>query len=239
MKFKYILFILVFAYSLIGFKANAQEERRFVRRGVDKMEQEKYGEAEKEFRKALEETPTSFEAGYNLASSLFKQEKYEEALQQLKGAEPFTQDPKKTASLYHNIGNSLLHQQQIDPAIEAYKNSLRLNPTDDETRYNLIAAMKMKEEQDNQDDQQQDKEQQEEQQQDKEKQEQQQEQKEQEKEQQDQRQQQQQEERQQELDKENAERLLNAIEQDEKELMEKLQKEKHKEQQPVKIDKNW
>lgn len=234
MKFKYILFILVFAYSLIGFKANAQEERRFVRRGVEKMEQEKYDEAETQFRKALEEKPTSFEAGYNLASSLFKQEKFEEAFKQLKGSEPFTDDPKKMASLYHNIGNSLLHQQQIDPAIEAYKSSLKLNPTDDETRYNLIAAMKMKEEQDqdDQDDQQQEQ-QQEEQQQDQEQQQEEQEQQEQEQ------QQQQQEERQQELDKENAQRLLNAIEQEEKELMEKLQKEKHKEQQPVKIDKNW
>lgn len=237
MKLKYILFILGFAYSLFGSVTNAQEERRFVRRGVEKMEQEKYDEAETQFRKALEEKPTSFEAGYNLASSLFKQEKFEEAFKQLKGSEPFTDDPKKMASLYHNIGNSLLHQQQIDPAIEAYKSSLKLNPTDDETRYNLIAAMKMKEEQDqdDQDDQQQEQEeQQEEQQQDQEQQ-----QEEQEQQEQQQQQQQQEEERQQELDKENAQRLLNAIEQEEKELMEKLQKEKHKEQQPVKIDKNW
>lgn len=235
MKLKYILFILGFAYSLFGSVTNAQEERRFVRRGVEKMEQEKYDEAETQFRKALEEKPTSFEAGYNLASSLFKQEKFEEAFKQLKGSEPFTDDPKKMASLYHNIGNSLLHQQQIDPAIEAYKSSLKLNPTDDETRYNLIAAMKMKEEQDqdDQDDQQQEQ-QQEEQQQDQEQQ-----QEEQEQQEQQQQQQQQEEERQQELDKENAQRLLNAIEQEEKELMEKLQKEKHKEQQPVKIDKNW
>ena len=235
MKLKYILFILGFAYSLFGSVTNAQEERRLVRRGVEKMEQEKYDEAETQFRKALEEKPTSFEAGYNLASSLFKQEKFEEAFKQLKGSEPFTDDPKKMASLYHNIGNSLLHQQQIDPAIEAYKSSLKLNPTDDETRYNLIAAMKMKEEQDqdDQDDQQQEQ-QQEEQQQDQEQQ-----QEEQEQQEQQQQQQQQEEERQQELDKENAQRLLNAIEQEEKELMEKLQKEKHKEQQPVKIDKNW
>lgn len=235
MKLKYILFILGFAYSVIGFTTNAQEERRFVRRGVDKMEQEKYEEAETEFRKALEEKPTSFEAGYNLASSLFKQEKYEEALKQLKGSEPFTDDSKKTASLYHNIGNSLLHQQQIDPAIEAYKNSLRLNPADDETRYNLIAAMKMKEEQENQDEQQQDQEEKQEEQQ----QEEQQQDQEQDQDQQEQQQQQQEQQRQEELDKENAQRLLNAIEQEEKELMEKLQKEKHKDQQPVKIDKNW
>lgn len=233
MKLKYILFTLGFVYSMFGFTTNAQEERRFVRRGVEKMEQEKYDEAETEFRKALEEKPTSFEAGYNLASSLFKQEKFEEAYKQLKGSEPFTDDSKKMASLYHNIGNSLLHQQQIDPAIEAYKSSLKLNPTDDETRYNLIAAMKMKEEQENQDDQQQDQQEQQEEQKQEEQEQQEQEQQEQEQ------QQQQQEERQQELDKENAQRLLNAIEQEEKELMERLQKEKHKEQQPVKIDKNW
>ncbi len=221
MRLRY-LFLFVFSFLLIN--TQAQEERRFVRKGNKLMEKENYEEATEQYRRALKEDPTSFEAGYNLASSLYRQEKFEEALNQLKGVEPFTKDKEKIAKMYHNIGNNLLHLQQLDPAIDAFKNSLRANPLDDQTRYNLIAAMKMKDEQEQNQDNQEDK------------QEQQDDKQEQQEEQQEQQQQQQQ---QQELDRENAERLLNAIEQDERELMERLQKEKHKDQQPVKIDKNW
>lgn len=239
MRLRY-LFLFVFSFLLIN--TQAQEERRFVRKGNKLMEKESYEEATEQYHRALKEDPTSFEAGYNLASSLYRQEKFEEALNQLKGVEPFTKDKEKIAKMYHNIGNNLLHLQQLDPAIDAFKNSLRANPLDDQTRYNLIAAMKMKDEQeqnqDNQEDKQEQQDDKQEQQEEQQEQEQNQQQDQQEQ-QQDQQEQQQQQQQQQELDRENAERLLNAIEQDERELMERLQKEKHKDQQPVKIDKNW
>ncbi len=233
MRVKY-LYTAVILFLFVGIQA--QEERRFVRKGIDSMKKEDYDAAVVQFRKALNEKPTSFEAGYNLASALYRQEKFEDALNQLKGIEPFSDDNEKLAKMYHNIGNNLLHTQQIDPAIEAYKNSLRANPLDDETRYNLIAAMKLKDEQEeNQEDQ--DEEQQEQEQEQQEQEQDQDQQQNQDQEQQQKEQQQQQE--QQELDRENAERLLDAIEQDERELLERLQKEKHKDQQPVKIEKNW
>mgnify|MGYP000928897946 CR=1 FL=1 len=233
MRVKY-LYTAVILFLFVGIQA--QEERRFVRKGIDFMEKEDYDAAVVQFRKALNEKPTSFEAGYNLASALYRQEKFEDALNQLKGIEPFSDDKEKLAKMYHNIGNNLLHTQQIDPAIEAFKSSLRANPLDDETRYNLIAAMKLKDEQEeNQENQ--DEEQQQEQEQEQQEQEQDQQQNQDQQQQEEQQQQQQQE--QQELDRENAERLLDAIEQDERELLERLQKEKHKDQQPVKIEKNW
>src|SRR5690554_6050992 len=208
----------------------AQEERPHVRRGVALLEQERFAEAEAEFRAALELKPSSFEAAYNLGTALFRQEKYDEALQQLQATTPFANDDKqRLASLFHNLGNSYLYGQNIDQSIEAYKQALRYNPLDDETRYNLIAAMKLKDEQEEQEEEQQEQQEQE-----------QQEQQEQEQEQQEQEQQDQQQQQQQEsegISRENAERLLQALEEDEKELLEKMNQ--NREKQPVRIEKNW
>lgn len=207
----------------------AQEERPHVRRGVALLEQERFAEAEAEFRSALQLKPSSFEAAYNLGTALFRQEKYDEALQQLQATTPFANDDKqRLASLFHNLGNSYLFGQNIDQSIEAYKQALRHNPLDDETRYNLIAAMKLKDEQEEQEEEQQD-------QQEQEQQEQEQQEQEQEQEQQDQQQQQQQESE--GISRENAERLLQALEEDEKELLEKMNQ--NREKQPVRIEKNW
>lgn|SRR5690554_1097862 len=209
----------------------AQEERPHVRRGVALLEQERFAEAEAEFRSALQLKPSSFEAAYNLGTALFRQEKYDEALQQLQATTPFANDDKqRLASLFHNLGNSYLFGQNIDQSIEAYKQALRHNPLDDETRYNLIAAMKLKDEQEEQEEEQQDQQEQEQQEQEQEQQEQ-----EQEQEQQDQQQQQQQESE--GISRENAERLLQALEEDEKELLEKMNQ--NREKQPVRIEKNW
>ena len=215
----------------------AQEERPHVRRGVALLEQERFAEAEAEFRSALQLKPSSFEAAYNLGTALFRQEKYDEALQQLQATTPFANDDKqRLASLFHNLGNSYLFGQNIDQSIEAYKQALRHNPLDDETRYNLIAAMKLKDEQEEQEEEQQDQQEQEQQeQQEQEQQEQEQQEQEQEQEQQDQQQQQQQESE--GISRENAERLLQALEEDEKELLEKMNQ--NREKQPVRIEKNW
>src|SRR5690554_7935699 len=212
----------------------AQEERPHVRRGVALLEQERFAEAEAEFRSALQLKPSSFEAAYNLGTALFRQEKYDEALQQLQATSPFANDDKqRLASLFHNLGNSYLFGQNIDQSIEAYKQALRHNPLDDETRYNLIAAMKLKDEQEEQEEEQHD--QQDQEQKEQQKQEQKQEQQEQEQEQQDQQQQQQQESE--GISRENAERMLQALDEDEKELLEKMNQ--NREKQPVRIEKNW
>src|SRR5690554_3095493 len=171
----------------------AQEDRPHVRRGVALLEQARFAEAEAEIRSALQLKPSSFEAAYNFGTALFRQEKYDEALQQLQATTPFANDDKqRLASLFHNLGNSYLFGQNIDQSIEAYKQALRHNPLDDETRYNLIAAMKLKDEQEEQEEEQQDQQEQEQQEQQEQEQEQEQQEKEQEQEQQDQQQQQQQ-----------------------------------------------
>lgn len=205
--------LLVFFAAFAITNLEAQEERRFIRKGTEQYNQGKYLESENEYWKALNKNNNSFEARFNVAATMFKQEKYQDAIQQLQALSAQTTDKDKLSKIYHNIGNSYLGLKEIDKGIDAYKTALRNNPLDDETRYNLIAAMKMKQQNDQEQNQQQEQEQQQNQQQD------------------------QQQQQQEGISRENAERILQAMEQDEKQLQEKMNKQK--EAQPVRIEKNW
>lgn len=202
----------------------AQQEARNVRLGNRQYRDSSYVDAEVEYRKALERNPKSFEGLYNLGNALFKQEKYDEALEQYKAAAAVAGDDKgRLSAVNHNIGNSLCAKQQYAEAVEAYKASLKQNPKDNETRYNLAYAQEMCKQQQQQ---QQNQQNQQNQQQDKKDQQQNGNQQNQQDKQEQQQQQQQQD--QQQMSKENAERILQALEEDEKEAQEKAQKAQYK-----------
>jgi len=140
---KYIaLFIgLICIFSL---DAMAQKERKFIRSGNGMFEGNEYENSEVEYRKALDKKINSYEAGFNLGDALYKQKKYDEALKQYQALTVAEQDPKKLGDIYHNIGNTLLMNRKIDESIEAYKESLRHFPNSKETKYNLEYARRMK-----------------------------------------------------------------------------------------------
>ena len=216
----------------------AQQESPDVRRGNKQYNDSNYTEAEVNYRRALDKNNQSFEAHYNLGDALFRQEKYPEALEQYAEAEKLLkandkmrkeQVDSRLAATYHNMGNALYAQQQYDKAVAAYQQSLRRNPKDNDTRYNLVKAMQQLQQQQQQ--QEQSQQQQEQQQQEQQQQEQQQqEQQEQNQQQQDQQQQEQQ------MDKETAEQILQALEQDEQETQEKLQRQQGKKRR---VEKEW
>ena len=148
-----ILLVLMGIISAYG-----QNERKVIRDGVRAYENEEFGEAEVQFRKAENINQESYEAEFNTGAALFSQEKYEETVKQYQSLLDQTDDAGKTAQIWHNIGNSLLEAQQYTPSIEAYKNSLRKNPTDEDTRYNLAyAKQKLNEQQQQEKNQDQDK----------------------------------------------------------------------------------
>ncbi|HOO18773.1 MAG TPA: tetratricopeptide repeat protein [Paludibacteraceae bacterium] len=135
---KFILILLTFIFATSTF---AQKENNDIRAGNKKYNNKKYIEAEVDYRKGLLKNPNSFEANYNLGNTLFRQKKYDEASKQFeKSAALSLHDKVKKAAAYHNLGNSLLLQNKIEESIEAYKNALRNNPKDNETRYNLAYA---------------------------------------------------------------------------------------------------
>lgn len=137
-------YLLVTIWLLVSFaQLEAQQERKHIRNGNREFAEEKYLDSEIEYRKALDKKNLSFEGQFNLGDALFKQEKYDEALEQFQILAGTETNPQNLAQVHHNIGNSYMALGKIPEAIEAYKNSLRNNPMDNDTRYNLIAAQKM------------------------------------------------------------------------------------------------
>jgi tetratricopeptide (TPR) repeat protein len=245
---KIFLLSAIFCGTLSGV-AQTKTEGDYIRSGNKFYADSLYEKAEIEYRKALEINPKSTDAMYNLGNALFNQipqsqEKGKEAMEQYATAAKLESDKAKLAHINHNLGTLLYMAQQYPQSVEAYKESLRNNPNDNETRYNLAKAMYMlKQQQEQQQDQQQEQQQdqQQEQQQDQQ-QEQQQEQQQQDQQEQQQNQEQQQEQQSQQdeeqISKENAEQILNALMQDEKDIQEK-QKKMMQQHQGKTLDKDW
>ncbi len=206
----------------------AQTERKFIREGNDFFEKQDFEKAEVEYRKASDKRAESFEAAFNMADALYKQKKYEEALSQFTALAKKETDKERLGEIYHNIGNTLLAMQKTDESIEAYKESLRNRPASEPTKYNLEFARQKQQQEQNKDQQNQDKKDQQEQNKDQQN--------------QDKKDQQgQQQEQPSKISKEDAERLLEALQNDEKKVQEKVQKQKVQEQKAkkMKIEKDW
>ena len=231
MKKFYILSMLLLVGSVHGLAQN-KTDRDYLRSGNKLYNDSLFIKAEVDYRKALEINPKSTDAMFNLANALLMQQKAQEAMEQYESVSKIEKDKEKLAQIYHNMGVILQSSKQLPQCIEAYKESLRNNPKDDETRYNLALAQKQlkdqQQDQQNQDQQEQQQEQKEEQ-------------KDQNKDQQEQNQDQQQQPQQQqnknEMSKENAQQLLNAVMQDEKNVQDKVKKQLQI--QGKKLEKDW
>ncbi|MCM1107857.1 MAG: tetratricopeptide repeat protein [Clostridium sp.] len=114
-----------------------QEARNLVRSGLRLYADSLYTKAEVDFRKAIDLSSTFALAHYNLAASLMRENNLEEGLKEMEVAAKGFVNPYRKAKAYHNIGVILQASEKYQEAIEAYKESLRNNPDDDGTRYNL------------------------------------------------------------------------------------------------------
>ncbi|MBL6663739.1 MAG: tetratricopeptide repeat protein [Flavobacteriales bacterium] len=237
MKIRLTLFVILLN-SVVVF---AQHHNSKIRKGNTAYKDSLYSDAEQLYREALMKDQSSYEASFNMADAIYKQERYSEANSLFKALSEKTDDKIKKSESYHNLGNSLLKEQKLDEAIEAYKNALRNNPKDLDTKHNLAYAMRMKN---------QNQEQEKEEQKEEDKKEEKEEQKEEEKdkgENQNEKGEQSEEEKKEEpkqpqdpneMTEEEAQQILDALQQQEKELQEDLQKKK---QQGVKLKilKDW
>ena len=221
------LFLLIFSIS-----AMAQTDRDYIRRGNRLMRDSVYDKAQVEYQKAIEKDNTNPISHFNLGNALLYQNKAEDAMKEYETAARLEKDKTRLAQIYHNMGVVLQSAKQFDKAVACYRNSLRNDPTNDETRYNyalsLFQLKKNQGGQDNQDQQKDDKGQDE-----KKEQEQQQQ-----KQEQDKKDEQQQQPQPEQMSRENAEQMLNAAMQDEKATQEKIQKAQQKRQQKQ-LQKQW
>ena len=218
-NFVFIIITVFFAIPLF-----AQEESPDVRAGNKMYKAGKFTDAEIAYRKGLQKNPKSFEANYNLGNALFKQGKFADALEQYKASLAFeTENKEKIAATFHNTGNALLSDKKIKESIDAYKMALKANPKDNETRYNLAYAQSLLKQQQQQQQQNQDK--------DKQDKEQEQEKKE------EQQNQPPPKPKQSDMSKENAQQILDALMQDEKNTLEKAKKQNVRSRKSA--DKDW
>jgi len=215
---------------LVSTGVQAQNDRQMIRQGNKQYRKGNVAEAEVSYRKAVERNERNPQANYNLGNSLMAQRKDSLAITQLEKAAKLETNPQRRAQAYHNMGVICQQHRMFGEAIEAYKEALRNNPTDHETRYNLELCKRQQKEQ--QQDQSQQNQQNKDNKDNKDKQEQQKQEQKQDQQKQDQQQQKQQ------MSKENAEQLLNAAMQEEKQTQERMKKAQ---QQPQKrrLEKNW
>jgi Ca-activated chloride channel homolog len=223
--------VFVFMLPLISF---SQAATKLLRNGNELYEKGKFKQAEKEYRKSLELNNGSLKGQFNLGDAVYKQKNFEESskiFSDLAGSKISSSDKAK---VYHNLGNSLLEAKEYDKSIAAFKNSLINNPSDKDTKYNLEYAKMMlrkQQQQQNQDKKDQDK---------KDK-------KDQDKQPQDQNKEQNKDQKQDKKDKsqdekkiskEDAERMLEALKNDEKKTMQKVEKKRVHANQMM-IEKDW
>ncbi|GJQ20779.1 MAG: hypothetical protein HBSIN02_11340 [Bacteroidia bacterium] len=233
--------LVVLPSSLYG-----QTHRSLISNGNDAYRRENYAEAETQYKKALEKYPDSEIGRFNAGNAYYKQQRYDEAGQAFSEYAAITKDPLSASKAYYNMGNALYQSQKLDESIEAYKQALRLNPNDRDARFNLELAKQKKQAQQQQ--QQKQEQQKQNQNQKDQKQEQQNDQQQNKQQKQDQQpsqsqqqedrppQQQQQQQARQTIPKEQAERILEALKNSEKEIQKQLRK---REGSRIRTDKDW
>lgn len=227
---RFVVLLMTLCCCIVS--VQAQTARDYIRRGNRLMLDTLGGNDESEkaivqYKKAIEMDTTMAIAHYNLGTALIRQNNAQEAMKEFQTAAKFETDKKRLSDIYHNMGVLLHVGQKYAEAVECYKESLRNDPSNHETRYNyILAKWHLKNQQgdggENEQDQK-DKEQQQDKQDEKQNQQQNQDKKQEDKNQQDQ--QSQQKEEQPNMSKENAERILQAAMRNEKETQEKIQRQ--------------
>jgi hypothetical protein len=263
MKRKYILILFLLILAASG---QAQNERKFVRQGNKYYEAAmkdashpdtvQFNKAEIEYLKALEKKPEDNNWNFNLADALYKQKKFGQSADKFKEIADKTSNKIEKSRALHNLGNSFLMSNKLDESIAAYKDALRNNPKDLETKYNLLYAMNMKKkqqdkqkkDQDKNKDKDKDKDKNKDQNKDKNKdqnkdQDKKDQKKDQDKKNQDQQNknqnQQQQQQPQSKISKQNAEQMLQALENNEKKIQDKVKKVQALKAESKKVEKDW
>lgn len=132
--------LLCFCFALSNY---AQSNYRLIEKGNRAYNKEQYSESEIAYRKALEQDNKLTTAQFNIGNARYAQGDFEAAATKFQQSAEAYIDKLDKAEAYHNLGNSLMSMQKYEESIEAYKNALKLNPTDQDTKYNLAYAQQM------------------------------------------------------------------------------------------------
>ena len=244
--------LIVLIFILIKTTNYSQTAHKMLREGDASYKKENYKTAEENYRKSLE-AQSSNKGNFNLGNAIFKQQRFDDAIKQYDGIANNSSDNSLKSSALYNKGNAHFWKKEYDKAVEAYKEALRLNPKDEDAKTNLAKAKRMLQEQQKQQQKQQNQQNQQQNQKDKkdeqkkneqneqqnqqqQPQDQQQQNQQQNKEPDKQPQQNQQQQPQQDLKKEEAKRMLQIMDDEERKVQQRLKKGKQK---PSRSSKDW
>lgn len=124
-------------------KKELKAAQNFLSEAQQALQKDKFPAAEADYRKAISLNPKSETAKYNLGTAYYGKEKNAEAMLRFKQAAQTATSKAEKHKAFHNLGNTFMNEKKYQEAVEAYKNALRNNPNDDETRYNLALAKDM------------------------------------------------------------------------------------------------
>jgi len=217
--------------------AKAQSTNTLIRNGNKFYKEQKYNQATEKYTNALQKEPNNSIAIFNQAAAMYQLGEYEKAETYFDGLAKQSKNPELISKSLHNLGNAFYKKEDYEKSVAAYKQALKINPKDVDTKYNLMMALnKLKNNQNNQNQQNKDNQQQQDQQ--NKNQQQQQNQNQQQKNNQQQATNNQQQQKQQGMSKEEAEKLLEALGNEENKTQQKLGQQKG-EPQKVKVKKDW
>jgi len=135
---KRLIIVIGFLFAATSLFA---QQKKYIHKGNELYRAQQYKEAEANYRKSVDSKGLDTAGNFNLGDALYKQKKFADASDQFnKLAASPNKNKALTAAAYHNMGNSLLENKKLEESIEAYKKALLNNPKDDETRYNLAYA---------------------------------------------------------------------------------------------------
>ena len=143
-------FIFGLFFALVGINLTAQEKpekllkesNNYIAEAQEALSENDFAAAEASYRKAVAKDPSNVTAKYNMGNLYYGKEKSVNAEQRLKAAAEIAATKEEKHRIYHNLGNSYMQQEKYQEAVDAYKDALRNDPTDEETRYNLALAKK-------------------------------------------------------------------------------------------------
>ncbi len=120
-----------------------KEANNLLRSASSDLNSNEFTEAEVDLRKAISLVPADETGKYNLGNAYYEKELNDEAMRRFVQAAEIAESKPERHKAYHNLGNTFMNAKKYQEAVEAYKNALRNDPTDEETRYNLALAKEM------------------------------------------------------------------------------------------------
>jgi len=120
-----------------------KKAQAYLSEAVEDLVEENFTDAEVNFRKSIALNPSEETGKFNLGNAYYNKDKNDEAMRRFGQASSISESKVEKHKAFHNLGNTFMNAKNYQEAVEAYKNALRNNPTDDETRYNLALAKEM------------------------------------------------------------------------------------------------